>query len=80
MTQAADYWASVPTTIDGMLGGFAKISHTDIDGSNKLLKSLFKVDKAQICKFVFHEDNIKHDPYHLNPVLSGAVRILETWI
>ena len=45
MTQAADYWASVPTTIDGMLGGFAKISHTDIDGSNKLLKSLFKVDK-----------------------------------
>ena len=23
-----------------MLGGFAKISHTDIDGSNKLLKSL----------------------------------------
>ena len=43
ITQAADYWASVPTTIDGMLGGFAKISHTDIDGSNKLLKSLFKV-------------------------------------
>jgi len=41
---AADYWASVPTTIDGMLGGFAKISHTDIDGSNKLLKSLFKVE------------------------------------
>ena len=27
-----------------MLGGFAKISHTDIDGSNKLLKSLFKVE------------------------------------
>ena len=47
ITQAADYWASVPTTIDGMLGGFAKISHTDIDGSNKLLKSLFKVGKAR---------------------------------
>ena len=46
MIQAADYWASVPTTIDGMLGGFAKISHTDIDGSNKLLKSLFKVGKG----------------------------------
>ena len=45
--QAADYWASVPTTIDGMLGGFAKISHTDIDGSNKLLKSLFKVGEAR---------------------------------
>ena len=80
MTQAADYWASVPTTIDGMLGGFAKISHTDIDGSNKLLKSLFKVDKAWICKLVFHENSIKQDPYHLNPVLSAAVRILETWI
>jgi len=41
--KAADYWAAVPTTIDGMLGGFAKISHTDIDGSNKLLKLLMKV-------------------------------------
>ena len=48
--QAADYWASVPTTIDGMLGGFAKISHTDIDGSNKLLKSLFKVDPLLLVK------------------------------
>jgi hypothetical protein len=27
-----------------MLGGFAKISHTDIDGSNKFLKLLFGVD------------------------------------
>ena len=43
--QAADYWAAVPTTIDGMLGGFAKISHTDIDGSNKLLKLLMKVGR-----------------------------------
>jgi hypothetical protein len=28
-----------------MLGGFAKISHTDIDGSNKFLKLLFGVDE-----------------------------------
>jgi hypothetical protein len=27
-----------------MLGGFAKISHTDIDGSNKFLKLLFGAD------------------------------------
>jgi hypothetical protein len=26
-----------------MLGGFAKISHTDIDGSNKFLKLLFSL-------------------------------------
>jgi hypothetical protein len=34
----------VKPTVDGMLGGFAKISHTDIDGSNKFLKLLFGVD------------------------------------
>ena len=41
-SRAADYWQSVTPTIDGMLGGFAKISHTDIDGSNKFLKVLLK--------------------------------------
>jgi len=41
-SKAADYWQSVTPTIDGMLGGFAKISHIDIDGSNKFLKQLFK--------------------------------------
>jgi len=40
--KAADYWQGVTPTIDGMLGGFAKISHTDIDGSNKFLKFLLK--------------------------------------
>ena len=39
---AADYWQNVTPTIDGMLGGFAKISHTDIDGSNKFLKFLLR--------------------------------------
>jgi hypothetical protein len=47
-SKAADYWAAVPTTIDGMLGGFAKISHTDIDGSNKLLKLLLKVKPGNL--------------------------------
>jgi len=42
--KAADYWQNVTPTIDGMLGGFAKISHIDIDGSNKFLKQLMKVD------------------------------------
>jgi len=40
--KAADYWQGVTPTIDGMLGGFAKISHTDIDGSSKFLKFLLK--------------------------------------
>ena len=40
--KAADYWQNVTPTIDGMLGGFAKISHTDIDGSNKFLKFLLR--------------------------------------
>jgi len=45
-TKAADYWENVTPTINGMLGGFAKISHTDIDGSNKFLKFLLKVENG----------------------------------
>jgi len=41
--QAADYWSNVDPTIDGMLGGFGKISMIDIEGSSKFLKVLFKV-------------------------------------
>jgi hypothetical protein len=40
---AAKYWESVDGTVNGMLGGFGKVSEPDIDGSNKLLKALFKV-------------------------------------
>jgi len=41
---AATYWEGVDGTVNGMLGGFGKVSDVDIDGSNKLLKSLFKMD------------------------------------
>ena len=41
--QAADYWSNVDPTVDGMLGGFGKISQIDIEGSSKFLKALFKV-------------------------------------
>ena len=44
--KAAEYWSDIPPTIDGMLGGFAKISGTDIDGSSKFLKGLFRIDDA----------------------------------
>ncbi|XP_066152254.1 N-terminal Xaa-Pro-Lys N-methyltransferase 1 [Euwallacea fornicatus] len=39
--EAAKYWSQVPPTINGMLGGFGKISATDIHGSKSLLKQLF---------------------------------------
>ena len=40
---AAKYWEKVDSTVNGMLGGFGKISEIDIEASNKLLKFLFKV-------------------------------------
>ena len=52
---AADYWANVDPTVDGMLGGFGKVSQIDIEGSNKLIKALFKVlsvQKQSMCEFI----------------------------
>ena len=46
---AAKYWEGVDGTVNGMLGGFGKVTDVDIDGSNKLLKSLFKVSNYEIC-------------------------------
>ena len=44
---AAKYWEKVDSTVNGMLGGFGKISEVDIEASNKLLKFLFKVCIAE---------------------------------
>ena len=41
---AKSYWASVTPTVDGMLGGFAKISPTDINGSKSFLRPFMKVN------------------------------------
>ncbi|KAG8228398.1 hypothetical protein J437_LFUL003870 [Ladona fulva] len=41
-SNAANYWSKVPPTVDGMLGGFGVISHTDISGSEKFLKLIYK--------------------------------------
>lgn len=43
-SHGANYWSQVPATVDGMLGGFGYISHTDIQGSEAFLKSIFKVN------------------------------------
>lgn len=39
---AADYWKTVSADIEGMLGGYEKISPIDIEASNKFLKDLKK--------------------------------------
>lgn len=48
--KAAKHWEQVDPTIDGMLGGFGKISHLDIDGSSKFLKNLLKSNSTQTCR------------------------------
>jgi protein N-terminal methyltransferase len=40
---AKAYWGGVPATVDGMLGGFAHISNTDISGSTKFLRQFIRV-------------------------------------
>lgn len=42
-TDAKGYWDSVNPTMDGMLGGYAKISPTDINGSRAFLRPLLKL-------------------------------------
>lgn len=43
---AAKYWEGVDGTVNGMLGGFGKVSEVDIEGSNKLIKFLFKMENG----------------------------------
>lgn len=38
--KAAKYWANVPATIDGVLGGFGHISDIDLEGSRAFLKQI----------------------------------------
>lgn len=42
-SDAKEYWAKIPSTVDGMLGGFEKISPTDINGSKAFLRPFLKV-------------------------------------
>jgi len=44
--KADDYWKSIPSTIDGMLGGFSRISEVDIHGSKLFLKHFIKGSSA----------------------------------
>lgn len=44
--KASEYWAEIPPTLDGVLGGFGFISDIDIDGSTLFLKSILSIDNA----------------------------------
>ncbi|XP_045772920.1 N-terminal Xaa-Pro-Lys N-methyltransferase 1-like [Maniola jurtina] len=41
---AAKYWANIPATIDGVLGGYGHISDVDIDGSKLFLNQILSSD------------------------------------
>lgn len=43
---ALSYWSEVPPTVDGMLGGFAYITQTDIKGSTEFLSDLMNTEKT----------------------------------
>ncbi|XP_063364318.1 N-terminal Xaa-Pro-Lys N-methyltransferase 1-like [Cydia amplana] len=45
-TKAAKYWANVPATIDGVLGGYAHISDIDIKGSKAFLNDILALKNA----------------------------------
>ena len=40
------FFQSIPATVNGMLGGYAHISSTDIKDSKKFLKSFLEVSEA----------------------------------
>lgn len=44
---AKEYWAQIPSTVDGMLGGFEKISPTDINGSKEFLRPFLKIGQGK---------------------------------
>ncbi|XP_049866021.1 N-terminal Xaa-Pro-Lys N-methyltransferase 1-B [Pectinophora gossypiella] len=44
--KSLEYWADIPATVDGVLGGFGFISDVDIEGSTVFLKSLLASDSA----------------------------------
>lgn len=50
--KAASYWANVPATIDGVLGGFDHISDTDIKGSKSFLKQILAFQNPPATKLV----------------------------
>ncbi|KAI9026805.1 hypothetical protein DFJ74DRAFT_519036 [Hyaloraphidium curvatum] len=46
----ASYWASVPATVDGVLGGFAELSDPDADGSLAFVEPFFGGEKPRLSR------------------------------
>jgi len=75
---AAKYWEKVDSTVNGMLGGFGKISEVDIEASNKLLKFLFKMEGGPSnCKALDCGAGIGRITKHLLAKHFSAVDLVE---
>ncbi|PZC78802.1 hypothetical protein B5X24_HaOG217128 [Helicoverpa armigera] len=48
--KSLQYWADIPPTVDGVLGGFGFISEADIEGSELFLKSLLSSEASPSTK------------------------------
>lgn len=53
---AKKYWEGITPTVDGMLGGFAKISPTDINGSHAFLRPFLVVGTLDLLTLQFNSD------------------------
>lgn len=49
-SKAASYWANIPATIDGVLGGYGHISEIDIDGSKAFLNEILAFENPPNTK------------------------------
>lgn len=63
---AKKYWEGITPTVDGMLGGFAKISPTDINGSHAFLRPFLMVSFR----------NIKHMHYKISVIIHNTLLTL----
>jgi len=46
--KALDYWKTIPSTVNGMLGGYGHIANIDIRGSRLFLKHFMKVSSVNV--------------------------------
>lgn len=49
-SRGASYWASIPATVDGVLGGYGHISQIDIDGSKEFLEEILAFENPPDTK------------------------------
>uniref|UniRef100_A0A2K6SAL9 N-terminal Xaa-Pro-Lys N-methyltransferase 1 n=1 Tax=Saimiri boliviensis boliviensis TaxID=39432 RepID=A0A2K6SAL9_SAIBB len=47
-SKAKMYWKQIPPTVDGMLGGYGRISSIDINSSRKFLQRFLRVGRSGV--------------------------------